>query len=121
MIDFTPLLKFSYTHCIAICATLVPIALLATSLTIILAGLGYPSRWLWPSAGFAWLSAIALVLHVWSWFVVGVIAIPTFVLMGLGITSISINAWLVWQPESMAELGHWVGRSLRDSRKLDLE
>ncbi|WP_431660388.1 hypothetical protein [Pantanalinema rosaneae] len=86
-----------------------------------LAGLGYPRHWIWQSAAFSWVGAIALVLHVWSWFVVGVVAIPTFVLMALGITCISINAWLVRHPESMAALVIWISRSLRDHRNLDLE
>lgn len=121
MIDFTPLLEFSRNHCLSICAGLVPMNLLATLLTMTLAGLSYPHHRVWQSAGVAWLCAIALVLHVWSWFIVGVVAIPTFVLMALGLTCLSINAWLVWQPESMAELVSWVGRSLRDYRNLDLE
>ncbi|MBL1177436.1 hypothetical protein [Pantanalinema sp. GBBB05] len=121
MIDFTPLLEFSRQHCLTICAGLVPLNLLATLLTMILAALSYPHHRLWQSAGVAWVFAIALVLHVWSWFIIGVVAIPTFVLMALGITCISINAWLVWQPEKMVELISWVRQSWHDYRKLDLE
>lgn len=49
----------------------------------------------------ACLYAIVMMLHVVSWFVVGVVMMPTFILLGLGLTCLSINLWAIARPHQL--------------------
>jgi hypothetical protein len=84
MLDLNSLFELSRTHCIGICAVLVPTNLLLTSLTLTLTGLGRPTRQVFIAAGFAALFSGVMVLHVLTWFLVGVVMLPTYILLGLG-------------------------------------
>lgn len=82
---------FSRQNCLAICAALVPLNLIGTSITL---GFLWFRRSPWQivlNASLAMLPALIMVLHVWSWFVVGVVRIPTFVLLGLAAVCLLIN------------------------------
>lgn len=94
MPDFSNLLEFSHTHCIAICSVLVPLNLLATLQTMFFVWLERPT-WVWRTASLAALFAGIMVLHVLTWFVVGVVAVQTFVLLALGSVCLSISLWAV--------------------------
>jgi hypothetical protein len=101
MVDFTSLLTFSHTHCISICAALVPLNLLATSGTLLLTGFDRPALQRWLTIAWASLFSGILVLHVLSWFVVGVVMLPTYVLMLLGGVCLSLNLWALLHPQSL--------------------
>ena len=76
------LFEFSRQHCVAICSFLVPANLIATitTLTLVFTGQSLTKmRW---SKGVASIFAIALFLHVSTWFIVGVITPVTFILFG---------------------------------------
>ncbi len=92
MIEFHTLAEFSRANCIAICAFLVPANLIATLLTIILAVLGRPSHQIWQAAGFASILAFVMVSHVYTWFAIGVVMAPTFILLSLAVTCLLINS-----------------------------
>ncbi|MBC6422417.1 MAG: hypothetical protein GDA38_13390 [Hormoscilla sp. SP12CHS1] len=104
LIDINILWEFSRNHCIAICAFLVPVNLLATLLTMILVTVGRPRVQVWWAAGFASLPAIAMFLHVLSWFIIGVVMAPTYILFFLGCTCLLINFWVVIDRQSMSDL-----------------
>ncbi len=104
MLDFNALLDFSHTHCVSICAVLVPMNLIATLLTLILVGQRRSRMQVWQSAGFAIAMAALMVLHVMTWLMVGVVMIPTFVLLSLGLCCFSINSWAVLHPQSLEHL-----------------
>ncbi|MBD2490062.1 hypothetical protein [Aulosira sp. FACHB-615] len=91
MLDFHTLAEFSRTNCIGICAFLVPANLIATLLTIILTVLRRPISQLQPVVGIAIIFAVVMVLHVYSWFVVGVVMAPTYILLSLAITCLVVN------------------------------
>lgn len=95
MVDFSTLTQslaeFSRCHCVAICAFLVPANLLVTLATMILAGLHRPRMQVWRSATWAAFLAIAMVLHVWTWFAIGVVMAPTFILLALAAVCLLIN------------------------------
>jgi hypothetical protein len=98
MLDFHTLAEFSRTNCVSICAFLVPANLLATLLTIILTVLHRPSRQVWQAAGFASIFALIMIMHVYSWFVIGVVMPPTYILLWLAITCLLANlAAIFWQ------------------------
>ncbi|NJK75684.1 MAG: hypothetical protein HC942_18800 [Microcoleus sp. SU_5_6] len=104
MLDFNTVTEFSHTYCISICAFLVPANLLATLLTGILTGLNR-SRWqIGASAVVASLCAAAMIFHVFTWFAIGVVMAPTYILLLLGITCLVINSWAVGHPASMRQL-----------------
>lgn len=86
MIDINILAEFSRNNCIGICAFLVPANLLITLTTIILSAIKRPQSQVWQSAGIASVFAGIMMLHVYSWLIVGVVMAPTYVLLGLAIT-----------------------------------
>lgn len=113
MLDSSPLLEFSHTHCVAICAFLVPANLLSTLQTIVYVGLKRPVGQIWQAVGLASLFALLMVLHVLTWFVVGVVMLPTFVLLMLGSVCLSTNLWAALHPQSMRRLLHYLGCKLK--------
>ena len=91
MFDLQPLFEFSRIHCVAICSFLVPANLLATVATLVFVVKAQPitkMRW---SQRIAFVFAIALFLHVSTWFAIGVITPVTFILFGLGSTCLLVN------------------------------
>jgi hypothetical protein len=101
MLNFAALLSFSHTYCVGICAVLVPLNLLCTSRSLFLVGMGRPVTQVYNAVLMAIAIALLLVLHVASWFIVGVVMIQTFVLLGLGGTCIAGNLWAVGHPQSL--------------------
>ncbi|MBD2498750.1 hypothetical protein [Nostoc sp. FACHB-280] len=91
MLDFHTLAEFSRVNCVGICAFLVPANLIATLLTIILMALRRPISQLQLVVGIAIIFAVVMVLHVYSWFVVGVVLAPTYILLSLAITCLVVN------------------------------
>lgn len=95
MFDFLPLFEFSRQNCVAICSFLVPANLLTTITTLVLVATDQSltkMRW---SRGIAGVLAIALFLHVSTWFIIGIITPVTFILFGLGSTCLCINLLVV--------------------------
>ncbi len=82
------LFEFSRHYCIPICAVLVPANLLATSYTLLLWFLGRQTK---RAAVLATILAVALFFHVLSWWAIGVVMAPTFILPTLGATCIALN------------------------------
>ncbi|WP_205370718.1 hypothetical protein [Thermoleptolyngbya sp. PKUAC-SCTB121] len=94
---------FSRTYCLAICAMLVPANLLATLQTLIFVGCNRPRstiRWITSAAS---LYAVLMLLHILTWFVVGVVMLPTFVLTGLGGLCLGLNVWAIARPQSLSK------------------
>lgn len=91
MFDLQPLFEFSRQNCVAICSFLVPANLVTTITTLVLVATGQSltkMRW---SRGMASVLAIALFLHVSTWFMIGIITPVTFILFGLGSTCLVVN------------------------------
>ena len=95
MFDFQPLFEFSRQNCVAICSFLVPANLIATITTLVLVAQGQSLLRLKWSRGIASVLAIALFLHVSTWFMIGVITPVTFILLALGSTCLIINLVVV--------------------------
>jgi len=91
MLDFNTLTEFSRANCVSICAFLVPANLLVTLLTISLTLLRRPSHQVWQSAGIACIFASVMILHVYTWFMIGVVMPPTYILLWLAITCLLTN------------------------------
>ncbi len=83
MFDFNTLAEFSRAYCIGICAFLIPANLVATSLTIIFTVLRRPVVQVYLAAGFASIVASVMILHVFTWFMIGVVMASTYILLGL--------------------------------------
>ncbi|HAA30112.1 MAG TPA: hypothetical protein DCE56_23555 [Cyanobacteria bacterium UBA8553] len=116
MFDFNNLFEFSRTHCIAICAFLVPANLLFTLQTIIVTGLGRPQVQMRKAAVLACIPALVMVLHVFTWLMIGVIMAPTYILLALGSICLGTNFWAIANSPSMVRflrsiwallVGHW--------------
>ncbi len=91
MLDFNTLAEFSRANCVTICAFLVPANLLVTILTMVLTALRRPSHQIWQSAAIASFFASVMILHVYTWFMIGVVMAPTYILMSLAITCLLTN------------------------------
>ena len=104
MLDFNTVTEFSHTYGIAICAFLVPANSLTTLQTAILTGLNRPRIQVWASVVVASLWATAMIFHVFTWFAIGVVMPPTYILLVMGITCLTINVWAIAHPESMMQL-----------------
>ena len=96
--------EFSRTHCIAICAFLVPANLLATLLTLGLTILRRPSVQIQRAVGLASCFALVMVLHVFTWLAIGVVMPPTYILFWLASTCLLINIWAIAHPASLNRL-----------------
>ena len=72
MIDIHSWFEFSRSHCTGICAFLVPANLLATLQTLIFVGMGRPVVQVRLINAVAILYALLMVLHVATWFMIGV-------------------------------------------------
>lgn len=104
MLDINPLLEFSRSHCVAICAVLVPANLTATTLTLVAVGQHRPPQRVRQLTAIASLVALLMLLHVMTWLIVGVIMAPTFILFALGSICLLINGWAIAHPASLSGL-----------------
>lgn len=104
MSDFNALFEFSRANCLAICAFLVPANLLFTLQTLILTGLCRPQSQVLAGAGLACIPALVMIFHVFTWWMVGVVMAPTFILLALATTCLSLNFWAVAHAQSMNRL-----------------
>lgn len=107
MIDFNTVFEFSRSHCIGICAFLVPANLVATLVTMILTALRRPQGQVLTAAAIAAIPALVMVFHVLTWFMIGVVMAPTYILLWLAATCLSINLWAISHPQSMVRLFKW--------------
>jgi hypothetical protein len=104
MLELNTIAEFSRSHCVEICAFLVPISLLLTTTTMLLVGLDRPSRLIYASICMAILPPIALFLHVATWWSIGVVMLPTFILPVLATICLVTNAYALIAPKHMRNL-----------------
>ena len=83
MLDLHVMAEFSRTHCVSICAFLVPATLVATIVTMIFTALRRPPARVGQAAGVAGFFALVMILHVLTWLSIGVVMAPTYILLGL--------------------------------------
>lgn len=102
MFDLTSLCEFSRANCVAICAFLVPLNLLLTIVTMVFAELQRPHLQVRQAALLACIPAVVMVLHVYTWWMIGVIMAPTFILLGLASTCLGINVWATIHSQTLA-------------------
>ncbi len=91
MLDINTIAEFSRNNCVAICAFLVPANLIATTSTMILAALHRPLSQVSQSVAVAGFFAAIMILHVYTWFAIGIVAVPTYILLWLAITCLFTN------------------------------
>lgn len=98
MLDLNTLSEFSRTNCISICAFLVPANLIATSLTMILVFMHRQrlSQQVGQACGIASFFAVIMMLHVYTWFEVGIVRPQTYILLSLAISCLLTNIVAVW-------------------------
>lgn len=89
------LFEFSRNHCIAICAFLIPANLLLTLLFILFAKRLRSPAQLYLAMLFASLLPLALLLHDYTWFSIGVVMAPTYILLALACVCLSLNFWAI--------------------------
>jgi hypothetical protein len=101
------LLDFSRTHCLAICVFLVPANLIATLQTLLFTGFNWsvPRRcWMAIAASFY---ALVMVGHVMSWWLIGVVMAPTYILLSLALVCLGLNGGAIAFP-AMQKALQWL-------------
>ncbi|PJF37908.1 MAG: hypothetical protein CUN55_19690 [Phototrophicales bacterium] len=96
MFDLITVFEWSRQNCAGICGALVPMILLSTIGTMVLAYTGASSYRLNFSAAIATLVALALFAHISTWFVIGVVTPVTFILSSLAIMCLLVNGAAIW-------------------------
>jgi len=91
MIDLYLLFEFSRSHCGAICAVLVPVNLLTTGTTLLMLFGRCSEREIRLSGLIACGFALIMIAHVGTWLMIGVIMLPTFILLGLASLCLIVN------------------------------
>lgn len=91
MFDLNTIAEFSRSNCLAICAVMVPVNLIACLQCLILVGLNRPKNQVNFASIMASIYAIIMLLHVGSWFVIGVVRIQTFILLTLACICLIVN------------------------------
>lgn len=107
MLDFNTLFEFSRTHCVALCAFLVPFNLITTLATLILLGLNRPRKQVWQPAALAIAGSTLMILHVMTWLMIRVVMVPTYVLSLLALCCLALNLWAISQPQSLRAILQW--------------
>ena len=97
---------FSRSHCVSICAFLIPANLIATSQTILFTILKRSPIQIFTISVSAIVYALLMILHVVSWYIVGVVMAPTFILMFLGITCLGTNCVAIWLKNKHIEIDY---------------
>lgn len=91
MPDLNSVCEFSRTYCAVICAVLVPANLLATSQTMLMVWFRRPLAQVGLMGGVASLYALIMVMHVITWLMIGVVMLPTYILLCLGSSCLVTN------------------------------
>ncbi|UBF29775.1 hypothetical protein K9N68_36730 (plasmid) [Kovacikia minuta CCNUW1] len=100
------LFEFSFDHCIAICAFLVPASLLLTLWAIVLVGQLRSPAQIYLATLAASLAALILLLHDFTWFAIGVVMAPTYILLVLACVCLGLNLWTIVYPNRVRQLLH---------------
>lgn len=99
------ILSWSRAYCGWVCGALVPACLLITLQVLVFTALEWPQWQRRTVAGVSLVWVGLLEVHVWSWFWVGVVRIPTFVLIGLGLLCVLWVGWAMALPGPLQHLG----------------
>ena len=104
MLELNSIAEFSRYHCIGICAVLVPTNLFLTIGTMRLTALGRSTSTIYTSVCLSIFPAIGLLLHVMTWWAIGVVMLPTYILPILAITCLTINTIAAIKPQQMGHI-----------------
>jgi hypothetical protein len=104
MFELNSIAEFSRCHCVGICALLVPTNLCLASTTMLLTALDRSPRVIYAIATIAIFPAIALFLHVATWWAIGVVMLPTFILPVLATTCLAIYAYAIVNRQHLKNL-----------------
>ena len=85
--------------------------MIITTQTMIFNGFRRPQWQSITTAIAAFIYAIILLLHVWTWFMIGVVMAPSFILLFLSIVCLGINLWAIAHPASLSYLLRWLGQT----------
>lgn len=91
MLDLNTIAEFSRANCGTICAFLVPANILATLQTLVFTARKSSPAKLRLMAGCASCYAVLMLLHVYSWFDIGIVMMPTYILLALGGLCLATN------------------------------
>jgi hypothetical protein len=104
MFELNSLAEFSRCHCIGICAFLVPTNLFLACGTLLFTALDRSPRLIYSFVSIGILPALTLFIHVATWWAIGVVMLPTFILPLLATTCLAIYAYAVVNRQHLRNL-----------------
>lgn len=67
-------------------------------------GLQRPQSQVQQAAILACIPAVVMILHVFTWLIIGVVMAPTYILLGMASTCLATNLWAITYPQSIVRL-----------------
>lgn len=104
MLELNSIAEFSRCYCIAICAFLVPTHLVLACTTMWLVALERSTKQIYTAVSLSVIAATIMLLHVATWWAIGVVMLPTFILPTLALTCLAIDIYAVVNPQQMRHL-----------------
>ncbi|MBR8831802.1 MAG: hypothetical protein N5P05_002335 [Chroococcopsis gigantea SAG 12.99] len=104
MLDINTLGEFSRTNCGLICAFLVPASFVGAVISLYNLYKGRSQRQITSLAISSSIFPVLLLLHVATWWLIGVVMLPTFILLGLGSSCIAVQLLAVTKREKVQNL-----------------
>jgi hypothetical protein len=104
VLELNSIAEFSRCHCIGICALLVPTNFGLACATLWLTALNRSPRLIYTIICLGVLPAIVLFLHVATWWSIGVVMLPTFILPILATTCLAIYTYAIVAPQHLRNL-----------------
>ncbi len=99
MLDINTLGEFSRINCGSICAFLVPASFIGAVVSLYNVYIGRSQRQITLTAIVASIFPIILFFHIATWWIVGVVMLPTFILLGLGSTCLMVHLLAIIERE----------------------
>lgn len=91
MLNLQIIAEFSRANCVGICAFLVPANLLAAITIMVATWLRFSLLRILPISLVGFLFAAIMIIHVYTWFAVGIVMTQTYILLGLAVTCLIVN------------------------------
>ncbi len=101
---YASLFNFSHTHCVSICSFLVPFSLFVTFGSIYHVVAKHRPWRLYSTVSLASLAAALMFFHVWSWWAIGVVMGPTYILSAVAVVCLLVNGWAIGHSRSMVQV-----------------
>jgi hypothetical protein len=75
-----------------------------TFVSLYFVGTKHPRKRLYLTASLASLTASFMIFHVWSWWMIDVVMLPTYILSIVAVVCLIINSWAIGHQASLVQV-----------------